>query len=62
MSMTAARSFHISPDADDDRGEDQGGDTCHDEAEGFFAGALPFVEEPSPHRAENDDARHVQSP
>jgi len=27
-----------------------------------FAGAFPFVQNPAPDRAENDDAGHVQGP
>ena len=49
-------------EADDDGGEDEQPDAGGDDAVHLATRALPFVEYPAPHGAENDDARHVQGP
>ena len=54
--------FQISAVADDDGGNDERADAAADEQVRLPAGAFPFVENPAPHGAEDDDARHVQRP
>ena len=60
--MPAAGALQVGAVADDDRGQDQHGDARRDQAVRLLARALPLVENPAPHRAEDDDARHVQRP
>jgi len=54
--------LQISAVANDKGGNDERANSAPDEQVGLFAGALPFVENPAPHRAENNDAGHVQRP
>ena len=42
--------------------KDEGGDAAGDEQVSLLARAFPFVKDPAPHGAEDDDAGHVQSP
>ena len=54
--------FQISAPANDDGRKDQRGNAASDEQMRLFARAFPFVKNPAPHRAEDDDAGHVQRP
>ena len=47
---------------DDGGGEDKRDDATGDEEVRLLAGAFPFVQDPAPHRAEDNDAGHVQGP
>ena len=60
--MTSSRAFHVGANTDDDGGEDEGGDAGEDESARLGAGALPLLEDESPHGTEDDDTRHVQGP
>lgn len=54
--------FQISAPANDDGRKDQRGNAASDEQMRLSARAFPFVKNPAPHRAEDDDAGHVQRP
>ena len=54
--------FKEGPVADDDGGQHQRKDAQRNQEVDFFARPFPFVQNPAPHRAEDDDAGHVQGP
>ena len=60
--MRGPETFEVGADADDEGGENEREDARGDEPMRLLAGALPFVEDPAPHRAEDDDAGHVEGP
>src|SRR5690242_17398681 len=58
----ALMALQISTAANDNSGENERDDPAGDECMRFFARALPLMQNPAPHRAENDDAGHVKGP
>lgn len=62
VSAAAAGALDVGANTDDDSGKDQYRNSRHNQTIGLFAGSLPFVKDPAPHGAEDDDARHVQCP
>src|ERR1022692_504391 len=59
------KGYHIRPAhpcADYDRGDDQRCNASRHKAMRLSARTLPFVEDPTPNSAEDNDARHMQCP
>ena len=54
--------LQISPASNDDSGENERGNAAGNECMRFFARVFPLMQNPAPHRAENDDACHVKRP
>ena len=55
-------SLKIGAVADNDSRENKSGNAASDEGVGLSARAFPFMKNPTPHRAKNNNAGHVEGP